>query len=94
MRSRFEIAQTDAEQPWLSRFIGDNGEQIWRTSENYAHRQDAERAIEIWLAAVFIGDVALVRAGDTAQVKVINPADGGSTYTLSVPVIYLNERAA
>jgi uncharacterized protein YegP (UPF0339 family) len=49
---RFEIVQTDAEQPWLARMIGANGEQVWRTSENYVERQGAAHAIRLLIEAL------------------------------------------
>lgn len=45
-QARFELVQTDADQPWHTRFIASNGEPIW-TTENYASHQDAIHAIEL-----------------------------------------------
>lgn len=44
-------------QPWSVRFIGANGEEVWRTSESYADVRDAERAIS--LLAEALGSQAL-----------------------------------
>lgn len=46
MGTRFEIVQTDAEQPFHARFIAANGETVW-TSENYADKRDAQHAIDM-----------------------------------------------
>lgn len=44
--SRFELVRTDADQPWHARFRASNGAIVW-TTENYARRKRALRAIEI-----------------------------------------------
>jgi hypothetical protein len=44
-------------QPWSARFIGANGEEVWRTSEPYVDVRDAERAIA--LLAEALGSQAL-----------------------------------
>lgn len=41
----YEIAVTDADQPYLVRWMAGNEEQVWRTSENYAEPDDAVHAI-------------------------------------------------
>jgi uncharacterized protein YegP (UPF0339 family) len=51
MTSRFEIVQTDADQPWHARFIAANGEPIW-TTESYADRSDAVHAVELLVEAI------------------------------------------
>lgn len=46
MSPRFEIVQSDAEQPWHARSISGNGEKVlW--SENYSERRAALEAIRI-----------------------------------------------
>lgn len=42
-----QIVQTDADQPWITRQVADNGEEVWRSSENYLNPWDARRAIEL-----------------------------------------------
>lgn len=54
MRSHLEIVTTDAEQPYLARLVADNGEQVWRTSENYADIRTAERAVCIAAEALSV----------------------------------------
>lgn len=43
--ARFEIVQTDAEQPWHARRIAGNGRKRW-ASENFVHRRAAVDVIE------------------------------------------------
>ena len=49
MSARFEIVRTDAEQPWHARFRAANGRVVW-TTENYARRRGALRAVESMVA--------------------------------------------
>lgn len=50
--ARFEVVRTDADQPFIARFIASNGSEIWRASENYARRKGALNAISV-LASTF-----------------------------------------
>ena len=59
-------------QPWSVRFIGANGEEVWRTSESYSDVRDAERAIA--LLAEALGSEALV-AGKTPVREMARPAE-------------------
>ena len=59
-------------QPWSVRFIGGNGEQVWRTSESYSDVRDAERAIA--LLAEALGSEALV-AGKAPVREMRRPAE-------------------
>lgn len=43
---KIEIVQTDADQPWHARLVGDNGEKVWWT-EQYARRADAIGAVTL-----------------------------------------------
>jgi uncharacterized protein YegP (UPF0339 family) len=100
MRSHFEIACTDAEQPWVVRFHADNGLEVWRTSENYADRGDAERALCILAEALYLGRAQLVDVAPVApkQARVANirldlgEGNRTNTATLSIPVLYVDER--
>lgn len=56
MSARFEIVQTNAEQPWHARFVAANGEAVWST-ENYADVRGAEDAVA--LLADALGSEAL-----------------------------------
>lgn len=70
MAARFEIVQTDAEQPWHARFIAANGETVW-TTENYTNRATAILAIN-FMASAFGGFVWEPAAG-TAVARPIGP---------------------
>lgn len=69
---RYELVQTDADQPWHARFIASNGEPIWST-ETYATHQDALHTIEL-----ITGAPVLTRLGlrEVAAVYTLAPATG------------------
>lgn len=98
MRSHLEIVTTDAEQPYLARLVADNGEQVWRTSENYADIRTAERAVCIAAEAFFLGRAELILA---SSVEVSDPdekrvrlalEEPRAQAVLSVPIVYVDER--
>lgn len=105
MRSHFQIVATDAEQPYLARLIADNGEQVWRTSENYANSADAERAVCIVVEALYLGTAKLRRVvpdlstlTGTQQDRIdaargeISVEWGSRNVELNIPVTYHDER--
>lgn len=98
MRSHFVIVEGDAEQPWFTRLHADNDLEVWRSSENYADVRDAERAVCIVAEALYRGhahleDVPAVRPYDRREARIVLDLEN-STVRLSVPVLYLDERAS
>jgi uncharacterized protein YegP (UPF0339 family) len=100
MRSHFTIARTDAEQPWVVRFHADNGLEVGRTSENYASRADAERAVCVLAEGFYLGQATLEPdggPGDRASARIcVGYATPGkpniAAARLSVPVLSVDER--
>lgn len=96
MRSHFAIVHTDAEQPYLVRFFADDGEEVFRSSENYTDLRAAERAVCIMAEAFYVGDASLiaevVRALDGRK-RIQMSRGGRPSVHLSVPIVYADERA-
>lgn len=98
MRSHFEIVTTDSTQPHLVRLMGDNGEEIFKSSENYAEKAGAERAVCIAAEAFYRGYAELIDNDDNDQVPDgekrirVGSSELGGSSSLSVPVVYVDER--
>jgi uncharacterized protein YegP (UPF0339 family) len=81
--ARFEVVRTDVEQPWHARFTAGNGEEVWRSSENYTTKGHARSAILV-LAMAF---------GRSASVdKVALHVTDSAGETRVVPIHYFDER--
>lgn len=91
--SRFEIVQTDAEQPWHARLLGNNGETVMHT-ENYAKRDAAASAVAVAAEAFGITMSRPPEQGDpeTQGIGLLGEAPSGHVYCFDVRDV--DERAA
>jgi uncharacterized protein YegP (UPF0339 family) len=77
----------DNDQPWSARFIGANGEQVWRTSETYVGVRDVEHAIA--LLAEALGSQTLFESTvvDDRHTLIVESATGGRRFLVPVLVV-------
>jgi uncharacterized protein YegP (UPF0339 family) len=83
MSARFEIVETDAEQPWHVRLIAENGEPI-STGENHTRADAARRAVEV--EAELFGYQVLT--WDHLGVALVHEETG---WSMHLPVTYVDE---
>jgi hypothetical protein len=60
-RGQIQIVQNPrAKQQWIGRIVGNNGEEVWRTSENLTDRSTVENALSI-LGTIDFSQAAIER---------------------------------